>query len=395
MDKLKHYFIVENGQQTGPFTVEDLISKKLRKYTSVWTDGMTEWGSAESIDELKDLLIPEPPPPPKTPNHLMNNDPQAQTASPQQTFSFDKDFLSGSGGMLLGTIGVILFSLLDWVDLSVFGYSLKFNMFSLANKLNSSFFREILNGSKEATLLRIFVVFLMIALLLSFTLLITTLLKPKLKNKQALAYCGFGLCAIVTAIFVLAMIYISLDIEHWVMTIFPFMTLGSAIVSMIFFVKRPEKIDLSNIARELRGAEMQMTDNEIPNNTKKRNDFITVWLWILVASNCISIFLGNSLPNFTWMSWLLSFLNIGFVYLLFNGKKNGFWGLCVSAIIGMFVSFSSYSFHSTVLILSACISIGINYVIFQLKNNGVSFWNQLENTKIDDDLKDILAKWMK
>ena len=140
---------------------------------------------------------------------------------------------------------------------------------------------------------------------------------------------------------------------------------------------------------------MQTTYNETPRNAMKRNTFVTIWLWILIVYYCITIFFGNSLPHFTTISWLLSFLNIGFVYLLFIGKKNGFWGLCVSAVIGMFVSFSSYSSHSTILILQTCIGIGVNYAIFQLKENGVSFWSQLENTKIDSDIKDILAKWRK
>ena len=394
MNNLKHYFIIENGQQSGPFTVEDLKTKMLRKSTSVWTEGMNGWASAESIDELKDLLIKEPPPTPVSPSPPPYNAPHSQTASSQQTL-FDKDFLSGSSGILIGTIGIILFSLLDWVNLSILGYGLKFNLFSLAGKLNSSFFREFLSGSEEVMLLRIVVVILMIALVISFALLTVSLLKPQLKSKQALAYCGFGLCAIVTAIFILAMIYVSLYIEHWILTVFSFLTLGTAIASMIFFVKRPAKIDLSNIAKELQGVEIQLSDNVEQKSVKKRNIFVTIWLWLLIANNCLTIFFGNSLPNFTWISWLLSFLNIGFVYLLFNGKKNGFWGLCVSAILGMIVSLSSYHFHSPFLILSTCMGIAINYAIFQLKNNGVSFWNQLESTRIDDDIKNILAKWKK
>ena len=71
MCKLKYYyFIEENGQQSGPFTVEELQSKMLRKSTSVWTEGMTEWASAESIEELKSLFIIEPPPPPVRPSPL-------------------------------------------------------------------------------------------------------------------------------------------------------------------------------------------------------------------------------------------------------------------------------------------------------------------------------------
>ena len=392
---LKNYFIVEQGQQSGPFTFEELKSKKLKKTTMVWTEGMTEWSSAESISELRDLLIVEPPPPPAWTSPPPYNAPQPQTASPQHTFVFDKDFLSGPGGMLIGTIGIILFSLLSWVNISVLGYRLKFNLFSLANELNSGFFRELLSGSEEIMLVRIVVIVLLIALVLSFAFLIIALLKPQLKSRQALAYSGFGLCAIVTGIFILAMIYISLELEHWIMTAFPFLTLGAAIVSMIFFVKRPAKIDLSSMARELKGVELQIADNEPQINTKKRNDFVTIWLWLLIVANCITLIFSKSLPYFTWISLLLSLLNIGFVYLLFKGKKNGFWGLCATAIIGMFFSVSSYPYHSMVFILSAGFGIGINYAIFQLKNNGVSFWSQLEKTNIGDDIKEITEKSQK
>jgi hypothetical protein len=88
-------------------------------------------------------------------------------------------------------------------------------------------------------------------------------------------------------------------------------------------------------------------------------------------------------------------INIGFVYLLFKNKKNGFWGLCISVILGMIIGISSYPYYSTALILRAVLVIGINYAIFQLKNNGVSFWSQLENTRFESDIKEIIAKWQK
>lgn len=62
---MKHYYYADNDQQLGPFTVEELKSKRLKKSTLVWTDGMQDWTTAESIDELKDILISEPPPLPK------------------------------------------------------------------------------------------------------------------------------------------------------------------------------------------------------------------------------------------------------------------------------------------------------------------------------------------
>ena len=59
---MKHYFYAENGQQFGPFTLEVLKDKKIKKSTLVWTEGMDDWAKAESFEELKGMLVQEPPP---------------------------------------------------------------------------------------------------------------------------------------------------------------------------------------------------------------------------------------------------------------------------------------------------------------------------------------------
>jgi len=65
MNDLKHYYFAENDQQLGPFTIEELKTKRLKKSTLVWTDGMLDWDKADNVDELKEILIPNPPPLPK------------------------------------------------------------------------------------------------------------------------------------------------------------------------------------------------------------------------------------------------------------------------------------------------------------------------------------------
>jgi len=62
---MKLYYFVEKEQQFGPFTIEELKTKRLKKSTLVWADGMQEWEKAECVEELIDILIPEPPPIPK------------------------------------------------------------------------------------------------------------------------------------------------------------------------------------------------------------------------------------------------------------------------------------------------------------------------------------------
>jgi hypothetical protein len=62
---MKYYYYAYNDQQLGPFTVEELKAKRLKKSTLVWTEGMQDWASANDIEQLKDILISEPPPLPK------------------------------------------------------------------------------------------------------------------------------------------------------------------------------------------------------------------------------------------------------------------------------------------------------------------------------------------
>jgi len=67
---MKHYYYENNDQQLGPFTFEELKSKRLKKSALVWTDGLEKWIPADQIEELKDILVSEPPPLPKKPPAL-------------------------------------------------------------------------------------------------------------------------------------------------------------------------------------------------------------------------------------------------------------------------------------------------------------------------------------
>ena len=59
---MKYYYYRKNGSNKGPFTYEELKDEKLFKDTYVWTDGMQKWEKAHTLDELKDILVSEPPP---------------------------------------------------------------------------------------------------------------------------------------------------------------------------------------------------------------------------------------------------------------------------------------------------------------------------------------------
>lgn len=55
------YFIVQNGQQQGPFNLDQLRTKGINANTPVWTQGFPNWKKAFEIPELQELLIPTPP----------------------------------------------------------------------------------------------------------------------------------------------------------------------------------------------------------------------------------------------------------------------------------------------------------------------------------------------
>lgn len=59
------YFIVVNRKQIGPFSLEELKSKPIKRDSLVWTEGLNEWTPLEQIPELAELLKTIPPPIPR------------------------------------------------------------------------------------------------------------------------------------------------------------------------------------------------------------------------------------------------------------------------------------------------------------------------------------------
>ena len=53
-----NYYIIVNGQQTGPFSVEQLSVTGINPDTMVWTEGMPEWAPAWQVSELSSVLKP-------------------------------------------------------------------------------------------------------------------------------------------------------------------------------------------------------------------------------------------------------------------------------------------------------------------------------------------------
>jgi hypothetical protein len=61
---MQEYFIVENNQQKGPFSIEELKEIEITDSTLVWKVGLESWTEAKNIEELNLILKPVPLPPP-------------------------------------------------------------------------------------------------------------------------------------------------------------------------------------------------------------------------------------------------------------------------------------------------------------------------------------------
>ena len=65
------YFTAVNGQQAGPFTIQQLQqlvrNGQLTKQTYVWKQGMANWDFAENVQEVAALFATSTPPPPPPP----------------------------------------------------------------------------------------------------------------------------------------------------------------------------------------------------------------------------------------------------------------------------------------------------------------------------------------
>jgi membrane protease subunit (stomatin/prohibitin family) len=62
------YYIAVNGQQTGPFTLQQMQQQAqtggLKRDSMIWKPGMEQWAQANTLSELANVLSNVPPPPP-------------------------------------------------------------------------------------------------------------------------------------------------------------------------------------------------------------------------------------------------------------------------------------------------------------------------------------------
>jgi hypothetical protein len=62
----KKYFIVEEDEQKGPFSFNELKEMEISKTTLIWKEGFEDWTEAGKIEKLQSLLKITPPKLPKS-----------------------------------------------------------------------------------------------------------------------------------------------------------------------------------------------------------------------------------------------------------------------------------------------------------------------------------------
>lgn len=132
----------------------------------------------------------------------------------------------------------------------------------------------------------------------------------------------------------------------------------------------------------------QFPQDQYPED-KKRHGCVTTWLILLMIVNsgvALIHFFGNDLlikympynvsPAMLYLLGFFSTMNVVFAVLLFQYKKIGFWGFIVSAVAGFLINLQLGL--SVGQALAGFVGIGVLFAILQIKQNGISAWEQME-----------------
>jgi hypothetical protein len=74
-------YIIENGQQRGPYTIDQLRYMRITPDTVVWMEGMYNWAKASDVPELKDILAAQ-----DQTQYQTDNQSYGSQAGPQQSY---------------------------------------------------------------------------------------------------------------------------------------------------------------------------------------------------------------------------------------------------------------------------------------------------------------------
>jgi hypothetical protein len=130
--------------------------------------------------------------------------------------------------------------------------------------------------------------------------------------------------------------------------------------------------------------------NQFPQNEEKqRHGCVTAWLILMIIGNSIgalmylfgSEMIMRAMPygvssSLIYLLAFVSVMNVVFAVLLFQWKRWGFYGFIGSAIAAFIINTSiGLPVGSSLLGL---VGIGVLFAILQIKQNGVSAWDNMD-----------------
>lgn len=104
---MKTYYLHNGNESEGPFSLEELRSKKISRTTPVWCAGMDDWKTAAELEELKSILTTVPPPiksfttPPLQPE-------ETKKEKSNKILGLSKSYFFLAAGVLVLVIGLLI-----------------------------------------------------------------------------------------------------------------------------------------------------------------------------------------------------------------------------------------------------------------------------------------------
>lgn len=83
---MKIYYIIEDNEKQGPFSIKELKTKRVFPKTPVWEKSFDSWKEAGSVPELTDILEKEPP------EYIPSKKEPIPTAIPKENSDNDLDY---------------------------------------------------------------------------------------------------------------------------------------------------------------------------------------------------------------------------------------------------------------------------------------------------------------
>jgi hypothetical protein len=148
--------------------------------------------------------------------------------------SLPKEFLM----TLIGAVGVLIFSLRDWIDAE--DEEIGLNLFKIWKEFEDSGMNRMLADVREFQMAKAVLAILLIMLIASFVLLAASLVRHRSKGRVTLAYWGFTLAAIVSGAVIIGILAIWQKFGEdgrEILTVFPLLTCVTAVIGIIFLVE--------------------------------------------------------------------------------------------------------------------------------------------------------------